>query len=51
VKHFVYGRSQYLNFCLSLRDTLQVQVLFKVGMYGRVVVGVEMEKMKRSCSI
>jgi hypothetical protein len=42
--------SQYSNFCLLLKDTLQLQVLFKVGMYERMGVGVEMEIMKWSCS-
>ena len=51
MKHFVYGGSQYSNVCLSLRDTLQLQVLFKFGMYEWMIVGVEIENMKGSCSI
>ena len=45
------GGSQYSNVCLSLRDTLQLQVLFKFGMYERMIVGVEIENMKGLCSI
>jgi len=43
--------SQYSNCCLLLKDTLQLYVLFKVWMYERMGVGVEMEIMKCSFSI
>jgi hypothetical protein len=38
--------SQYSNGWWLLQDNLQVNVLLKVGMYERMILGVEMEQMK-----